>query len=186
MKVIRANCRIQFTPLDISFLLQTLERRPEQREALQSLFGDEDSRNLLLDSDTVFEAVVENPANLSISLHLFFYILVRRVLKEAEIEDESVADYVAELLTEFTRASRSGTRSSESTNESPALDSWLSAMKSTDRRESFEIKAFAANRLLFLTGILEDWLRRRTARRGAPSLRTPDLAGDKSEEIRGN
>jgi hypothetical protein len=177
MKVIRANCRIQFTPLDISFLLQTLESRPEQREALQSLFGDEDSRNLLLDSDTVFEAVIENPENLSISLHLFFYILVRRVLMEVEIEDESVADYVAELLAEFTRASRSGARSSEATNESPALDSWLGAIQNTDRRECFELKAFAANRLLFLTGIQEDWLRRRTARRGAPSLEFYETVG---------
>jgi hypothetical protein len=77
----------------------------------------------ILDSDTVFEAVIENPANLSISLHLFFYILVRRVLKEAEIEDESVADFVAELLAEFTRASRSDTGYPEAANESPALDS---------------------------------------------------------------
>lgn len=177
MKIIRANCRIQFTPLDFSFLLQTLERRPSQRVALQSLFGDEDTRSLLLDSEAVFEAVIENPANLSISLHLFFYILVRRVLREAEIEDESVADYVAELLTEFTRASRSDARSKEAANESPALDSWLGATQNADCRESFEINAFAANRLLFLTGIQEDWLRRRTARRGAPSLEFYETVG---------
>jgi hypothetical protein len=50
-------------------------------------------------------------------------------------------------------------------------------MQHTDRRESFELKAFAANRLLFLTGIQEDWLRRRTARRGAPSLEFYETVG---------
>ena len=177
MKVIRANCRIQFTPNDISFILQTLENRAGQKEALETLLGDEESRKLLLDSDTIFDAVIENPANLSISLHLFFYILVRHVLKEAEIEDESVADYVAELLTEFTRTSRTGTAPTDAPCAAPALDLWLNSMQNADRRECFELKAFAANRLLFLTGIQEDWLRRRTVRRGAPSLEFYETVG---------
>ncbi len=177
MKVIRANCRIQFTSQDIAFLLETLEQNPAQREAILGLFADTDTQGMLLDSEAIYDAIVENPNHLQISLHLFFYITVRRVLTKKGIDDENVADYVAELLTEFTRT-HSGTtnQSSEGIGE-PALDAWLNNLQDADSRTSFERKAYIANRLLFHTGIQEDWLRQRTNRRGAPSVEFYESVG---------
>lgn len=177
MKVIRANCRIQFTPQDIAFLIETLEQSPDQRQAIQGLFADTDTQGMLLDSEAIYQAIIENPNQLSISLHLFFYVTVRRVLKKKGIDDENVADYVAELLTEFTRTNRGpSTRPTEEVGE-PALHAWLEGLEEAGSRSSFERKAYIANRLLFHTGIQEEWLRQRTNRRGAPSLEFYESVG---------
>ena len=170
MKVIQANCRIQFTPQDIAFLIETLEQCPEQRQAIQGLFTDLETRGLLLDSEALYEAIIDTPNNLPISLHLFFYVTVRRVLKKRGIDDENVADYVAELLTEFTRLSPSSKEAHNSQKHELGLDAWMDNLQNASSRDSFERKAHIANRLLFHTGIQEDWLRKRTDRTGAPSL----------------
>ena len=177
MKVIRANCRIQFTPQDIAFLLTTLERGTGQGSALQDLLSDNDSRTLLLDSDHIYEAIIDTPQNLQISLHLYFYVLVRRVLRNAGIEDESVADYVAELLSEFTKSTRPAESSSDSKTPPLSLDAWIETLDRGNHRVRFEQKAYVANRLLFHTGIHEEWLRHRTARRGAPTLEFYESVG---------
>ncbi len=177
MKVIRANCRIQFTPQDIAFLLNTLDQHSKQETALQNLLADPDSRTLLLDSDTIYEAIIDTPANLPISIHLYFYVLVRRVLRNAGIENEELADYVAELLAEFTRSESPTNQTGNSNTKSLSLDAWIETLRGGNHRVRFEQKAHVANRLLFHTGIHEEWLRHRTERRGAPTLEFYESVG---------
>src|SRR5580700_2716055 len=106
MKVIRANCRVQFTASDVDFILGVLGRRPGEAASLVSLLADPDTRDQILDDDLLFRALLEHGGCLRVSPHLYFYVLVRHVLKETGLEDRAVADYVAELLTEFSREER--------------------------------------------------------------------------------
>ena len=61
MKVIRGNCRVQFTAEDIDFILSVLGPRAGTQETLIKLLGDEQTRDLILDDEALYRAVLEWP-----------------------------------------------------------------------------------------------------------------------------
>src|SRR5262245_2879572 len=104
--MIQANCRAQLTVEDFQFLVEVLARKSSDRSSLEALVGDEASLNQLLDHDAVFDAILNRRECLKVSPHLYFYVIARRILRNAGIEDRAVADYLAEMLTEFSNAAR--------------------------------------------------------------------------------
>ena len=75
-------------------------------ECLVKLLADPESRDAILDDPQLFTALIESRGCLTVSNHFYFYVLVRHTLKRAGIESRDVADYVAELLAEFSQAER--------------------------------------------------------------------------------
>jgi hypothetical protein len=53
LTVIQPNCRVQFTPEDVAFLLKSLSRHGEQEASLARLLLDPDSLDQLLDHEAV-------------------------------------------------------------------------------------------------------------------------------------
>src|SRR6185503_20427903 len=104
MKVIQPNCRVQFTADDIEFILRVLRPGVDNAECLTRLLADEETRDLILDDEKLLHAVLEQRNCLGISTHFYFYILVRQVFRRAGIEERTVADYVAEVMAQFSRA----------------------------------------------------------------------------------
>ena len=90
MNIILPNCRLQFTPSDLEFLSRTLGRQPADATALKQLLHDPAARDLILDNETLFHALLESPACLNVSTHFYFYVLVRRVLLKNSIADRAV------------------------------------------------------------------------------------------------
>src|ERR1051325_487022 len=97
MKVIRPNCRIQFTADDIAFILGVLRPGVDNAECLIRLLADEETRDLVLDDEKLLHAVLEHTNCLRVSPHLYFYILVRQVFRRNGLEERAVADYIAEV-----------------------------------------------------------------------------------------
>src|SRR5437660_9496936 len=108
MKMIQPNCRVQFAAEDRDFILSVLGSKIGTAECLVKLLADEDTRDLILDDDTLFHALLERRGCLKVSSRFYFYILVRHVFRRSDIEDREVADYVAELLAEFASAEQAG------------------------------------------------------------------------------
>src|SRR5215469_13645931 len=106
MKVIKPNCRIQFTAEDVEFVLRVLGGKVGSLNCLVQLLADEDTRDLVLDDEALFHALLESRGCLQVSTHFYFYILVRQVFKRSDIADRRVADYVAAMLAEFARVER--------------------------------------------------------------------------------
>src|SRR5512142_1305993 len=106
MKMIQPNCRVQFAAEDVDFILSVLGRKIGDAECLIKLLSDEGSRDLILDDEALFHALLERRGCLRISSRFYFYILVRHVFRRSDIQDRAVADYVAEVLTEFARSAR--------------------------------------------------------------------------------
>ena len=96
MKVIQANCRVQFTAQDIEFILAILGTRAGTADTLVRLLADEDTRDLILDDPALFHALLERRECIRVSTHFYFYIIVRQTFLRSEIKDRRVADYVAE------------------------------------------------------------------------------------------
>jgi hypothetical protein len=170
MKVILPNCRIQFTADDIDFITKALARRPGGTDCLVGLLADQDTRDLILDDEHLFHALLEQRGCLSVSSHFYFYVMVRNVFRSAGIEDREVADYVAEVLSEYSLQERSRMLLPGQKNSLEYFFEMLTALQTADERTSFIIRAHIGNHSLFLTGVFPQRSLHRAAKRGFPNL----------------
>jgi hypothetical protein len=180
MKVIQPNCRIQFTADDINFIVSALSRSPTDHQFLAELLGDEETRDQILDDDALFQSLLEHHGCVQVSDHLYFYVMVRHVLREAGIQERRVADYVAEILCEYSRQDR--TRCTVPGHTAP-LDYFfemVAALRKADERTSFYLRAHIGNHSLFLAGVFPDRIRYRAESRGFPDLSYYEALGQSS------
>lgn len=170
MKVIQPNCRDRFTGRDLEFVAAALARSADQTQVLSRLLADPATRDELLDDDALFHAILDRPGSMIISARLYFYVLVRHVLRDTGVEDRVVADYVAELLAEFSRMQRVRHPLKD---EEPPLDylvDMVAALQEAGDADRFVLRAHMGNFSLFLAGIFPGHLRARTEQRAAPDL----------------
>src|SRR5436190_833387 len=140
MKVIQPNCRVQFTAEDIDFILSVLRPKVDTAECLIKLLADEDSRDLILDNELLLQAVLERRNCLRISTHFYFYILVRQVFRRAGISERTVADYVAEVLTEFSCLENTRCRIKGQTKPMDYFFEMLAALQTADDTTRFYVR----------------------------------------------
>jgi hypothetical protein len=166
--VIRPNCRVQFTPEDVQFILNVLGPKAGSSETLLTLLADPEARDIILDDEMLLRRVLENHQCLSISTHFYFYLLVRHAFRRAGLQDRPMTDYVAAVLAGFSQVERTRCRV-----DGRPLDYFvdmLAALQTADDTTSFHIRAHIGNQSLFLSGVFPDRLRFRTETRGAPGL----------------
>src|SRR5207245_8513823 len=171
MKMIQPNCRIQFAAEDIDFILSVLGRKIGNAECLVKLLSDEESRDLILDDEALFHALLERRGCLRVSSRFYFYILVRNVLRRSDLQDRAVADYVAEVLAQFSRAERSRCVVPGQKHPLDYFFEMLAALNTADERTSFFIRVHIGNHSLFLAGVFPDRIRFRAEARGFPDLK---------------
>jgi hypothetical protein len=171
MKMIQPNCRVQFAAEDIDFILSVLGAKIETAECLTKLLADEESRDLILDDDALFHALLERRGCLRVSTRFYFYILIRHVFRRSNLHDRAVADYVAEVLAEFARTERARCVVPGQTNPLDYLFEMLTALKTADDRTSFFIRVHIGNHSLFLSGVFPERIRFRAEMRGFPDLK---------------
>lgn len=171
MKVIQPNCRIQFTAADIDFVVAVLGQKTGDADCVVKLLGDPDTRDLILDDEQLFHALLEHRGCLTVSSHFYFYILVRQVLRRSGIDDRVVADYVAEILAEFSRMERSQYQVNGQAQPLNYFFEMLMALRDANERNGFELRAHIGNHALFITGVFPDRIRVRAEKRGFPDIR---------------
>lgn len=170
MKMIQANCRVQFTAQDIEFILSVLGPKAGTSETLVQLLGDEDTRDLILDDPALLHALLQRHDCLRVSARFYFYILLRQTFLRSDIQDREVADYVAELLAEFAQADRLRCRLP---GEAQSLDYFfemVAALERADDSTRFLLRMHIGNQSLFLTGVFADRIRYRAGKRGFPDV----------------
>ena len=183
MKVIQPNCRIQFTAADVDFILASLGRKTGDAGCLTKLLADPDTRDTILDDDQLFHALLEHRGCLTISSHFYFYILVRNVFRRAGLEDRMVADYVAEILSEYSNIRRTECRAPGEAAPLNYFFEMLLALRKADDRNSFELRAHMGSHALFITGVFPDRIRVRAERRGFPDLSYFEGVGQSSFRV---
>lgn len=177
MKMIQPNCRVQFAAEDVDFILSVLGRKVGDADCLLKLLTDEASRDSILDDDQLFHTLLSRTGCLRVSSHFYFYILVRKVFQRAGIEDRSVADYVAELLSEFAQAERGRCVLPGSAGPLDYFFEMLAALQKADDRTGFYLRAHIGNYSLFLSGVFPDRIRVRAEKRGFPDLKYYESLG---------
>lgn len=185
MKLIQPNCRMQFTAPDIDFIVSVLGRKIGTADCLIKLLSDEDSRDLILDDEALFHALLEHRGCLQVSSRFYFYVLVRHVFKQSDIDDRSVADYVAEVLAAFSESKRSTCILPGQNNPLDYFFEMISALQTADDRTSFQLRLHIGNHSLFLAGVFPDRIRARAEKRGFPDLRYYEQIGRTQYRIAG-
>jgi hypothetical protein len=171
MKMIQPNCRVQFAAEDIEFIVSVLGQKIGTADCLIKLLSDEESRDLILDDEALFHALLERRGCLNVSTRFYFYVLVRHVFRRSQINDRSVADYVAEVLAEFARAEQSHCVLPGQANPLDYFFEMLAALKDADDRTRFYIRVHIGNHSLFLSGVFPERIRFRSEARGFPDLK---------------
>ena len=177
LKMIQPRCRVQFGADDIDFILLVLGPKIGTSQCLIKLLSDEESRDLILDDEALFHALLERRGCLRVSARFYFYILVRQVFRRSDIQDRAVADYVAEVLAEFSRTERGRCVVPGQTAPLDYFIEMLSALQTADDRTGFFLRAHIGNYSLFLSGVFPDRIRFRAERRGAPELKYYEALG---------
>jgi hypothetical protein len=171
MNMVQANCRVQFTAEDIEFILEVLRPKVNSRDCLIQLLSDEESRDVILDNEALLHAILEHRNCLRISTHFYFYILVRQVFRRSGIEERKVADYVAEVLADFSKAEQMQLRVNGQGRPLDYFFEMLSALQTADDTTRFFIRAHIGNHSLFMSGVFPDRIRHRAEYKGAPDLK---------------
>ena len=177
MKLIQPNCRLQFTARDVDFVIRILGAKVGDKDCLVQLLADEESRDAILDDERLFKALLEYRGCLEVSTHFYFYILVRNVLRKSDLEDRVLADYVAEVLAEFSSSMRTECVLSGQKTPLNYFYEMILALQNASERECFELRLHVGNYSLFLAGLFPDRIRHRTERRGFPDLRYYEAMG---------
>jgi len=170
MKVIRPNCRAQFTTADYAFIATVLPVRKDGSAGLIRLLEDADDMDRLLDQPRLFRAVLDLPSCLTVSLHFYFYVLVRHAMLRADIKDKDVADYVAEMLAEFSQLQRLSQPRPDGEGTLEYLHEMLEAMERLEQEERFALQCHIGNFALFQSGLFPGRVQRRRERRAAPGF----------------
>jgi hypothetical protein len=171
MRIIQPNCRAQFAAEDIEFILSVLGRKIGTAECLVRLLVDEESRDLILDDESLLHALLEHRGCLRVSARFYFYILVRHVFRRSDIQERAVADYVAEVLAEFASAERARCVVPGQENPLDYFFEMLTALRTADDRSGFFIRVHIGNYSLFLSGVFPERIRFRAEARGFPDLK---------------
>lgn len=170
MNVVRANCRNQLTAEDVTFLMRVFGQEPDDSSFLNLLLADEPARDQMLDDPIVYNTLTHSNHCLSISSHLYFYVLVRNVFSRSGIEDREVADYVASLLVEFTLLKNLPLRVPPDQAPIEYVFEMLAASARADGRTRYFIQAHIGNHTLFVSGVFAERIEHRRNTRGFPGL----------------
>ncbi len=176
MKLIQPNCRIQFTAADIDFIVSVLGKKIGDAACLVQLLSDEETRDQILDNEALFHALLEQRSCLTVSSHFYFYVLVRNVLRKGGVDDRAVADYVAELLAEFSLQERTRCKLPGNDQSLDYFFEMVAALDKADARTAFYLRAHIGNQSLFFSGVFPERIRYRESR-GFPDLRYYERLG---------
>lgn len=167
--MIKANCRERFTADDFDFVVQTLATSERDSVTLVELLTDSETRDAVLDDPRLFQTVLESGAPLSISPQLYFYILIRHVLKETGLSDRSVSDYVASLLERFSQTTRMRSPADGRATPIQYVSDMLIALRDASPQQTFLVRAHIGNYALFISGIFHETVQCRS-QRGGPDV----------------
>jgi hypothetical protein len=167
--MIRANCRERFTAADFDFVVRTLAYSGSDHVSLIELLGNADTRDSVLDSPRLVDAILCHAGQLCISSQFYFYVLARHVLRDVGITDRKLSDYVASLLETFSRANSMKAPHATEDGGRQYVSDMLIALTRATPEQAFLLRAHVGNYSLFLTGIFHENTQHRSLR-GAPDL----------------
>ena len=169
LPMITPNCRDRLTASDFDFIAGTLGAGRNNSATLAELLTDSEMRDAILDSENLFQAVLQGDAQLRISPQCYFYVLLRHVLKDRGIVNRETCDYLASLLETFSRTERMRAPGGAGEGPQQYVGDLLLALQNASSTQAFLLRAHIGNYTLFISGVFHDRVESRS-RRGGPDI----------------
>ena len=169
LPMITPNCRERLTASDFEFIAGTLGAGRNNSATLAELLTDSEMRDTILDSENLFQAVLQGDAQLRISPQCYFYILLRHVLKERGISNRETCDYLASLLESFSVTERMRAPGGAGHGPQQYVGDLLLALQKASASQAFLLRAHIGNYTLFISGVFQERVESRS-RRGGPDI----------------
>ena len=169
LPMITPNCRERLTASDFEFIVGTLGSGRNTTATLAELLTDSEMRDAILDSENLFQAVLQNDAQLRISPQCYFYILLRHVLKDRGISNRETCDYLASLLESFSVTERMRAPGGAGHGPQQYVSDLLLALQKASASQAFLLRAHIGNYTLFISGVFQERVESRS-RRGGPDM----------------
>ena len=167
--MITPNCRERLTASDFEFIAGTLGAGRNNSGTLAELLMDGEMRDNILDSESLFQAVLQADAQIHISPQCYFYVLLRHVMKERGIANRETCDYLASLLETFSRTERMRAPGGAGEGTHQYVSDLLLALQKASASQAFLLRAHIGNYTLFISGVFHDRVESRS-RRGGPDI----------------
>lgn len=165
----KLSCRFHLKNSDFLFIKKTLSHDKLPPNIWQLFDEDLMIRQYILDSNTLFNHILESPGYLPISLELYFYVLIRKNLRQYGFDDPKLTDYIVAILVR--RMQSSAAFNASSPGSSFYISDALELISSQQSKEDkFFHQVLLANQTLFFTSLFEDYIKTRTNRKGAPDI----------------
>lgn len=158
-------------------MTRVLARSSQDATHLHSLFHDEHALDHLLDHPTLRDALIDETGSLQVSPAFYFYLLTRDVLKRAQLEDRTLCDYIAGVLTEFSRMTALQDPGAKGSQSYAYVSDLLIALQKLPPDQAYQLRVHIGNFSLFMTGIFPGRVEAQCARHGAPGLRFYETIG---------
>lgn len=180
--MIHANCRAQFTADDFSFVVRVLAKSQRDAVSLVSLLSDEAERDAILDHDLIYNSVVDQVGCLQVSAAFYFYILTRRVLKRASLDERALTDYVAAVLLAFAHVNQlqPPDEKNPTARSFTYVSDLLTQLHTCSPEQAFVLRTHLGNYTLFLSGMFLERVHAHAERRGAPGVSFYEAVGQSS------
>lgn len=175
--MILANMRGRLKPGDLQLVLLLLSRGSATRRAALEQRLEREGPDPLLDAPELPEGLMRVRTMMVPSEALFFYVMVRHALLQAEIGEADLADYLAALLLEFGRRDRAGRVDWNDDQSHRYLVDIVSDLESSTGTRRFKVLVHLGNYALWLAGLFPHYIEARRIRRGGPDLSYYDSLG---------
>lgn len=164
---------------DMDFIADTLCKNPREAESLKDLCKDFQSMDQILDAPELYDALLDRPVSMNISMELYFYVIIRHALLRLGTDDRNLASYVANLMVAFAHKDNWRRPLGESAADPLYSVDLLRELESVGAERRFTLLLFMGNHFLALTGLFPSYLEKRRSK-GAPGLDYYESVGSHS------
>ncbi len=175
--MILANTRGRLRPAALDLVLRVLSHGSAARRAALERRLEREGPDVLLDQSELAERLLAVRTMMVPSEALFYYVMVRRALLEAGVDDRELADYLAALLLEFGRRDRAFRVDWSDDHRHRYLVDILMDLEQTQGERRFKVMVHLGNYALWLAGIFPHYIAAQQRRRGGPDLSYYDALG---------
>ena len=176
--MIRADIRSKLTASDLHLVLLLLSRGSSRTRANLECQLEAEGPDALLDSPELLERLLAVRTMLVPSEALFFYVLVRRALLDAEVDDRLVSDYLSALLLEFGRRDRAWRVDWNDDHQHRYLIDILADLEASSGERRFRVMVHLGEYALWLAGIFPEYIAARRLK-GGPGVPYYDALGSR-------
>jgi hypothetical protein len=176
--MIRANLRERVTPADIRLAAGLLAGEGKGRDSeYYTAMAEAEGVDRVLSLPELLPLLLATPTLDAPSAPLLLYVTIRNALREFQVDDAELADYLGALLLEFGMRDRANRVEAHDDDRRTHLVDLVADLRMAEGQRAFLLCAHIGNYSLWLAGCFPDYITARNIRRGAPGFPYYDELG---------